>query len=84
MLRGRARNLGTSIARGELLAFLAADTIPASGWLDELERSLVPGVEMVAGAILDGTPNGVARHGPRLAAGLVAWGLGVWQPSGNA
>jgi GT2 family glycosyltransferase len=56
-LPGRARNLGVSISRGHLLAFLDADTIPEPGWLDELERALRPGVDMVAGAILDGTPN---------------------------
>jgi hypothetical protein len=57
MLPGRARNLGASIARGDLLAFLDADSIPEPGWLDELERALAPGVELVAGAVLDGTPN---------------------------
>jgi GT2 family glycosyltransferase len=56
-LPGRARNLGASLAGGELLAFLDADTVPEPGWLDELERALAPGVEMVAGAVLDGTPN---------------------------
>jgi GT2 family glycosyltransferase len=56
-LPGRARNLGASVAGGALLAFLDADTIPEPGWLDELERALAPGVEMVAGAVLDGTPN---------------------------
>ena len=45
------------LSRGDLLAFLDADTIPAPGWLDELERALSPGVEMVSGAVLDGTPN---------------------------
>lgn len=56
MLPGRARNVGASTARGDLLAFLDADAIPEPGWLDELESALVPGVELVAGAILDGTP----------------------------
>jgi glycosyltransferase involved in cell wall biosynthesis len=54
---GRARNIGAAVAHGDLLAFLDADTIPEDGWLDELERALTPGVEMVAGAILDGTPD---------------------------
>ncbi len=54
---GRARNIGAAIAGGELLAFLDADAIPDSSWLDELERALGPGVELVGGAIVNGTPE---------------------------
>jgi len=39
------------------MVFLDADTIPAEGWLAELHHALTPGVELVAGAILDGTPD---------------------------
>jgi hypothetical protein len=57
LLPGGARNLGASLANGELLAFLDADTVPQPGWLDELEHALSPDVEMVGGAVLDGTPE---------------------------
>ena len=57
VLPGRARNLGVAIAHGSRLAFLDADTIPDQDWLDELERALSPGVEMVVGAVLNGTPD---------------------------
>jgi len=57
ILPGRARNLGVTIAQADLLAFLDADTIPEPGWLDELVRALAPGLDMVAGAVLDGTPD---------------------------
>jgi len=49
--------LGVSSTRGDLLAFLDADTVPEPGWLDELEGGLTPGIELVAGAVLNGTPN---------------------------
>ena len=54
---GGARNLGASVAHGDLLAFLDADAVPEPGWLDELQRALTPRVELVAGAILNGTPQ---------------------------
>lgn len=56
-LPGTARNIGTERARGELLAFTDADAVPEAGWLDALERALVPGVDAVAGAIVNGTPQ---------------------------
>ena len=57
MLPGRARNLAAGIATGELLAFIDADAIPAPDWLQQLEQGLDAGVDMVAGAILNGTPE---------------------------
>ncbi|MEA2373117.1 MAG: hypothetical protein QOH12_3511 [Solirubrobacteraceae bacterium] len=56
-LPGRARNLGAATARGEVFAFLDADAVPDRSWLDELERALSPDVELVAGAIVNGTPE---------------------------
>jgi cellulose synthase/poly-beta-1,6-N-acetylglucosamine synthase-like glycosyltransferase len=56
-LPGRARNIGASSANGEWLAFLDADCIPESCWLDRLEASLTGSFDAVAGGILNGTPR---------------------------
>lgn len=56
-LPGEARNVGARAAQGRWLAFLDADCVPDADWLDELENSTTPGVEAVAGAILNGTPR---------------------------
>jgi len=40
LLPGRARNQGTALATGDLVAFIDSDAIPSEHWLDELERSL--------------------------------------------
>ena len=60
---GRARNVALQQARGELIAFVDADAIPADNWLDELERALVPGIDAVAGAVVNGTPRSAVGTG---------------------
>jgi cellulose synthase/poly-beta-1,6-N-acetylglucosamine synthase-like glycosyltransferase len=62
---GRARNIAVERARGAAIAFTDADSPPAIGWLDELERALLPGLDGVAGAVANGTPEslvGTAGH----------------------
>jgi glycosyltransferase involved in cell wall biosynthesis len=54
---GQARNAGAAQSRSELLAFLDADTVPCSDWLDRLEHALADDVDAVAGGILNGTPD---------------------------
>jgi GT2 family glycosyltransferase len=55
--QGIARNLGAGEARGELLAFLDADAVPAPDWLDRLEEAAAGRTVAVAGAIENGTPQ---------------------------
>lgn len=63
-LPGRGRNLGAQASDGQLLVFLDADAVPDPGWLDELERALVPGIDAVAGSVVNGTPrSGVGTAG---------------------
>ena len=54
---GPARNLGVSQARGDFLAFIDADCIPATDWLQNAYDSLLEGMQMVGGSILDAMPD---------------------------
>jgi glycosyltransferase involved in cell wall biosynthesis len=54
---GRARNIALQRVRGDVIAFLDADAVPEQNWLDELDDALVPGLDAVAGAVLNGTPR---------------------------
>ncbi|MGH3029840.1 MAG: glycosyltransferase family 2 protein [Gaiellaceae bacterium] len=56
-LPGRGRNLGADVSEGELLAFLDADAIPEPDWLEQLEGAVAPGIDAVAGSVVNGTPR---------------------------
>jgi Glycosyl transferase family 2 len=56
-LPGEARNRGVERAAGATIAFIDADAVPARDWLDRLEERLTEGVDAVAGAVINGTPQ---------------------------
>ncbi|MFL6206832.1 MAG: glycosyltransferase [Acidimicrobiales bacterium] len=46
-----ARNAASAQARADIIAFTDDDCLPTPGWLDALARALVPGVDVVQGAV---------------------------------
>lgn len=49
-----ARNKGVEIAKGDIVAFLDADSIPKEGWLDNIEKTMTEGVVGVGGPVEHG------------------------------
>ena len=49
-----ARNKGAEIAKGNIVAFLDADSIPKEGWLDCIEKSMTEDVVGVGGPVEHG------------------------------
>jgi len=55
-LPGRARNIGMSMARGDIYAFIDADCRPPSDWLQNIE-SLHRKYDVFGGIVLNGNPT---------------------------
>ncbi len=51
---GRARNLGISLACGEILAFTDSDCLPDPGWLSEISRAFSDPTVGLAGGLVEG------------------------------
>ncbi len=53
MYPGKARNLGATYSKANLLAFIDADCIPAPGWLSEICSSLKNGNDIAIGPVIN-------------------------------
>jgi glycosyltransferase involved in cell wall biosynthesis len=56
LLPGQARNFGAGRAAGEVLAFIDADCVPETGWLESAMVALTPGARLVSGPVLHARP----------------------------
>jgi len=54
---GDARNWGVSVAKGEIIAFIDADCVADSTWVDEILKAHQSMVLAVGGAIANGEPS---------------------------
>jgi cellulose synthase/poly-beta-1,6-N-acetylglucosamine synthase-like glycosyltransferase len=58
---GTARNIGIEAARGDVILFVDADTIPCPTWIDQMYRAIRElGADGVGGAMSNGTPWSVS------------------------
>jgi GT2 family glycosyltransferase len=60
---GAGRNRGSSLARGDVLAFTDDDCIPRPGWLAGLLAGVASGADLVQGRTVP-DPDDPAAHGP--------------------
>lgn len=67
LMPGGARNAGVSIARGEIVAFLAADCLAEPGWVAARLRAHRAGHPVVAGAMTAAAPAGASASASHVA-----------------
>jgi glycosyltransferase involved in cell wall biosynthesis len=75
-----SRNLGASLARGDVLAFVDSDCIPEPSWIYSAVRAFTPDVDIVCGSMIGLSSSEPGMFGVQLKESLTDTGL---YPSGN-
>jgi len=63
------RNRGLELAKGEIIAFIDANCIPADTWLSSLDTTIQGGKDIVCGPVLDTNESNLVHYAPTHTAG---------------
>lgn len=58
------RNRGLELARGDIIAFIDANCIPAPGWIDAIAASIQDGKDIVCGPVRDRNQDNLVHYAP--------------------